>query len=102
MPSNCDIIIIERKEKVIIMLKIIYTAKPFYTEHDINEPCTKDLVVEFDQDASSTEIINELIRVLKYAGYSFCDRKSYLLNAIENLTWGGVVQDDTKEEEDNN
>ena len=77
------------------MIKFTYTAEPFYSEHcGINEPCTKELTITFDNDASSTEIINELIRLLKYAGYSYIDRKSTLISAIDDMVDDGVVFDD--------
>ena len=80
---------------VIDMIKFTYTAEPFYSGLcGINEPCTKDLTITFDNDASSTEIINELVRLLKYAGYSYIDRKSALISAIDDMVDDGVVFDD--------
>lgn len=89
------------------MLKIIYHAEPFNHYMDwlgyvgINEPCTKDLSIEFDQDASATEILNEVIKLLKYAGYDFIDSKSKLLDIIDKLTWDGTLKDDTEESQEN-
>lgn len=81
------------------MIKIIYNAEPFYSDVcAINEPCTKDLQIVFNEDASSTEILNEVIRLLKYAGYSFVDKKSTLLNAIDTMCYDGVVDNDTEKE----
>ena len=63
---------------VISMLKITYYEQPFYCNGiGINQPCTKDLSIEFDQDASATEILNEVVKLLKYAGYNFIDSKKY-------------------------
>lgn len=84
------------------MIKITYNAEPFYSNVCvINEPCAKELTIAFDQDASSTEILNEIIRLLKYAGYSFIDKKSTLLDAIDTMCYDGVVEDDTKESQEN-
>lgn len=84
------------------MIKITYNAQPFYSDVcAINEPCTKDLQVVFDSDASSTEILNEVIRLLKYAGYSFIEKKSTLLDAIDTMCYDGVVEDDIKESQEN-
>lgn len=83
------------------MLKIIYSEEPFYCEVGINQPCKKDLSIEFDKDASATEILNEIVRLLKYAGYSFIDSKKYFLNAIDDMVWDGTLKDDTKESQEN-
>lgn len=89
------------------MLKITYNAEPFYYDFDwlgcvgVNESCTKDLSIEFDQDASATEILNEVIKLLKYAGYNFIDSKSKLLDIIDELTWDGTLKDDTEESQEN-
>ena len=83
------------------MLKIIYNSKPtYYDFNDVNDTTEKELSIVFDDDSSSTDILNEIIRLLKYVGYSYIDRKSILLNAIETLSYDGVVIDDTKENQD--
>lgn len=84
------------------MLKITYYEEPFYCGGTgIDQPCTKDLSIEFNQDASATEILNEVVKLLKYAGYNFIDSKKYLLEAIEDMTWDGTLKEDTKESQEN-
>lgn len=79
------------------MLKIIYKADPYYTPiGGLNEPCSKHLTVEFDTDASSTEILAEVVKIMEYMGYS---KFSYsrLHNAIMDLVYDGVIADDRTE-----
>lgn len=79
------------------MIKMSYTQKPFYTDCGMNQPCDKDLSITFDEDASSNEIIAEVIKVLTYAGYSKPTR-SYALNVIDQLVDEGIIEDDTEED----
>lgn len=83
------------------MLKIIYTSNPTYFDfNSVNDSATKELSMVFDEDSTSTDILNEFIRLLKFAGYSFIDRKSTLLKALDELCYDGVVTDDIKESKD--
>lgn len=83
------------------MLKIIYKSEPAYYDcSSVNDSSAKELSIVFDEDSSSTDILNEFIRLLKFMGYSYIDKKSVLLNALDDLCYDGVVVDDTKESKD--
>ena len=83
------------------MIKVIYKSEPTYFDHCcINDSATKDLTIEFCEESTSTEILNEIIRLLKYAGYSWIDRKSTLLRAIDDMVYDGVLIEDTKESQE--
>ena len=83
------------------MIKISYHADPFYADSCLNEPCTKDLIVEFAEDASMTEIIAEFIKVLYYAGYPRLSNCSFegLGGIIETLYLEGVIDINEEVEE---
>lgn len=82
------------------MLKIIYNAKPFYTQcGGINEPCEKDLQLVFNEDASSVEIIAQFIKVLEFMGYPK-QTKTQWLNMIEDLVCDGYLIEDKKEKQE--
>ena len=80
------------------MIKISYNAEPFYTDFGMNEPCKKDLEVTFDEDCSSAEVIAEMLKVLRYAGYGEFTA-TYLEDLIEELIWDGVIKDNREPEE---
>lgn len=83
------------------MLEIKYTAQPFYSNvGGINDPCTKNLVLQFDDEASSLEIIAQLVKVLEFMGYSK-QTKSMWLDFVDAMAWDGVLIDDLKESQEN-
>lgn len=74
------------------MIKITYKAEPFYCDCAMNEPCTKDLEVVFDEDSCFSEIIAEIFKVLYYAGYHRYDKEN-MLSMIQEFIDDGIIDE---------
>lgn len=82
------------------MLEIKYTAQPFYSNvGGINDPCTKKLELQFENDATSLEIIAQLVKVLEFMGYSKQTKSSWI-DFVDAMAWDGVLINDLKDKED--
>ena len=80
------------------MLKMIYTRTPQrYNIGGIEEVATVDMTLTFDDEASYTEILAEIIKLLEFMGYSKQDRQSWE-NMTDLLVWDGYITETKKEE----
>jgi Mg2+ and Co2+ transporter CorA len=81
------------------MLKIIYNEKPYYSNGgEYNDPTTKDLTITFDDEASTPEILGQVIRLLQFMTYPVNSKKQ-LYDIIDRIVdSNSLIVDDLEEE----
>ena len=65
------------------MIKFIFKSKPYYFEDVGGQAYDIDTTIEMNEDASLVDIVEAVVRLTKFAGYSAT--KQSFLNAIENI-----------------
>ena len=65
------------------MIKIIYKSKPYYYENTGYQAYDIDTEIKIDEDANITDILDAVLRLLKFSTYPIT--KTKILNSIEDI-----------------
>lgn len=65
------------------MIKFIFKSEPYYFENVGGQAYDIDTTIEMNEDASLTDIVEVVVRLTKFAGYSAI--KQNFLDAIEDI-----------------